>query len=298
VRTVVLAATGIAAITTMVMMEPRCLAGPFGKVDPAMNGIWLESVKEMRSIVAFYQSSPELALSLGIALTGFCVLQAWLSIQSRSPESIVRLIMLVIMTAFAFRYVKMIPYAHLFGIYCAVLAMAAMHGRGTAVNPRILAAGLVLMLSPVTMSELAGMIRPARASPAKEDTISQKCYSESDFAALAALPHARILPQQNMGAFFSLMAQHQSMIGNYHRLDREILRAKAIFDASPREAETQLAAWNINIIAWCHGGKFYSPGSPAGSLAHLLESDGPPPAWLERIDMGPDTDVRAYRVRK
>jgi hypothetical protein len=297
-RTVVLAAAGITAITIMVMMEPRCLAGPFGKIDPAMNGIWLEHVKETRSIMAFYQSSPELALSLGIALTGFCLLQARSAFQSRKPESVVRLIMLVIMTAFAFRYMKMIPYAHLFGIYCASLMLTPKQEPVTAIKPRIVAAGLVLMLSPVTMSGLVEAVTPAGPSQSTENKISRKCYSESDFTALAALPHARILPQQNMGAFFSLMAQHQSMIGNYHRLDREILRGKMIFHSNPVDARQQLTDWNIDIVAWCHGEKFYSGGSPTGSLAQIFEADGTPPAWLELITMGPGTDVRAYRIRK
>jgi hypothetical protein len=298
IRAAVLAGTGIVAIALMIALEPRCMAGPFGKVDPLMNGIWLEHVKETRSIFAYYKSAPDMAIGLGIALTGFCLLQAFSAFRSGKPETIIRLIMLTVMTAFAFRYMKMVPYAHLFGLYCGALAIAGLPGRFTAVNPRVLAASLVLVLSPVTMSGLVQMVLPAGASQSSANKEARKCHSEPDFAALAALPKARILPQQDMGAFFSLMARHRSMTGNYHRLDREILKAKMIFDASPADARPQLAAWSIDVIAWCHGEKFYSGGSPPGSLAHLLESDGPRPAWLERIDMGPDTDVRAYRIRK
>jgi hypothetical protein len=297
-RGVALAATGITAIAIMIALEPRCLAGPFGKIDPAMNGIWLDHVKETRSILAFYTSTPDMAIGLAVALTGFCLLQAFSAFQSRKPETIIRLVMLVLMTAFAFRYMKMVPYAHLFGLYCASLVLAAMTGMVAAVNPRILAASLALVLSPVTMSGLAGMVLPAEASQTNDKRKARRCHAESDFAALAALPRARILPQQDMGAFFSLMAQHQSMIGNYHRLDREILRGKTIFHSNPEDSRPQLAAWNIDIIAWCHGEKFYNTGSPSGSLAHLLETADTPPDWLEPIDMGPGTDVRAYRVRK
>jgi hypothetical protein len=296
-RATLLAAAGIAALTIVIMLEPRCLAGPFGKIDPSMNGIWLEHVKETRSILVYFNSAPHMAISLGVALTGFCLLQIFSAFQSRKPETIIRLIMLIVMTAFAFRYMKMIPYAHVFGMYCAAVVIAALPGLVTAVKPRVLAAGLVLVLSPVTMSGLAGMVLPAQDSHANESRKARSCHSEPDFAALAALPNARILPQQDMGAFFSLMANHQSMIGNYHRLDREILKAKAIFSASPVDARPQLAAWRIDIIAWCDGEKFYSGGSPPGSLAHLLETGGAAPVWLEHIDMGQDTDVRAYRVR-
>jgi hypothetical protein len=284
---------GLAAIACFAAIEPVCLAGPFAKVDPSMGPIWLDQVNEVRSIFETYVKLPDLSVSLALGLAGCLALQMHAVWRERDIENGIRLIMLVLTTALALRYLKMTPYGHLLAIYCAAKVLPSLPAVGSPALNRAVLGLAVLLLSPLTLSSVVGVVTPAAADTGKGGT---RCTSEQDFAALAALPTARILPQPDLGGFFALMPRHQSVMGNYHRLDGPILKGHTILMSPVADAGAKLQDWRIDIVALCAGKSFFAKAAPAGSLAGELEAGKALPAYLQAIDLGTETDLRAYRV--
>jgi hypothetical protein len=58
-------AIGVVAIGLFAAMEPRCLKGPFGMVDPALASIWLDYVSELETFPSMTRGSP--AMGAGFA---------------------------------------------------------------------------------------------------------------------------------------------------------------------------------------------------------------------------------------
>ena len=59
----ILAAAGAAGLALYGYVQPACLAGPYGQVEPRLGPVWLDYVSEVRSLWAVAQSSPSDALS-------------------------------------------------------------------------------------------------------------------------------------------------------------------------------------------------------------------------------------------
>jgi hypothetical protein len=293
----VLALAAAGAITAFVAMEPKCLGGPFGKIDPMVGPFVLDDVKEARSLAGLYRTAPALAVTLGLTLAGLIAIQSWSVWRNRTVEAAIRSVVLLVLAVLAVRYFKMSPYAHLFGIYCAACAIPRFRGFGPVLSPRITALLAVAALSPLATTGLVAMSLPT-APPAAEPASSKRCQAERDFVAMAALPPSRVLAQADLGGFLALYSRHRMLTGNYHRLDRELVRSRDVLHAPVTEAHAELLRWSIDIVVLCRGGKFFSVPAPEGSLAKALEDDGAAIPYLQPLPAGADTDVRAYLVRR
>jgi hypothetical protein len=300
-RAFLLVLGGAAAAIVAWRLEPACIAGPFAKVDPAIQDLWLSHVMEAQSLLQLGETQPATALATGLSLMACLLLQAWAAFRPRSAGETLRLVLLAALTIAAFRYLKMIPYAQLFGFYCAALAACRLPGVGASLSPRVSLLLALLLVSPAAPAALIGAVSPAAAAKAEASRQPNvgggHCWREENLHGLAALPPARILAQPDMGAVVALMLHHRSLVAQYHRLDRETLRAAAVFQAPAGEARRGLSDWNVDIIAHCLGHRFYEADNPPGSLADMLDRDAPPP-YLDRIELGNDNPVRAYRVRR
>ncbi len=89
-RFLVLAAAAVLALATFAWLEPRCLKGPFGSVDPAVFPVWLDHVKEMQSLGAIFRTNPSMALTYAAfpviaALSVLAAVRAGLRTRSAGP---------------------------------------------------------------------------------------------------------------------------------------------------------------------------------------------------------------------
>ncbi len=297
-----LAITGGIAILCAWMMEPACTGGPFAKSDPAIGNLWLNHVAEAHSLLTLAETQWATAVATAISLVACLLLQAFATWRDRTTTQVLRLIMLAALTAVAFRYLKMIPYAQLFGFYCAAVTLGAIAAAGTRLSPRATMMMGVLLVSPVLPITVFSLLSPSakaqeHGASQRQAVSSKTCWSEPHLAPLAALPSSRILPQQDLGASIALIQQHHSLAAPYHRLDRETLRAASIFQAPAAEALQRLRDWKVDIVALCLDLRFYEADNAAGTLADALERDIPPP-YLLPIAMGQGSRLRAYRVLK
>lgn len=295
-RLAALAAAGLAAAVGFALVEPACLAGPFAKVDPAMGPLWLDHVMEARPLHGLAATKPSLAAALALSMLACLAAQAAAAWASRAREDVMRLVLLALLTAIAFRYLKMIPYAQLVGLFCLVRAAFTLRLPHPQLTPRAAAMLALLFATPLPLLLALSAFLPADA--AEQAEAGRGCVAEQDFGALAALPSARILPQPDLGGFLALLGRHHSMIGNYHRLDREIARAAAIFAAPVYEAKVLLDEWRIDIVAHCAGKRIFPQRTGEGSLARAIERGEALPSYLIPIDLGVASGVRAWRVSR
>jgi hypothetical protein len=297
-----LAIAGGSALLIAWMLEPVCIGGPFAKSDPAIGDLWLNHVAEAHSLLALAETQWATAIATAISLAGCLLLQAFATWRYREATQVLRLILLLALTIVAFRYLKMIPYAQLFGFYCAAVTLSGLAATGTRLSPRATMMAGVLLLAPVLHITILSLASPSakaqeQGASQRQASSSKTCWSEPQLAPIAALPAARILPQQDLGASIALVQHHHSLAAPYHRLDKETLRAAAIFQAPASEALQRLRDWKVDIVALCLDLRFYEADNAAGTLADALERDIPPP-YLLPIDMGQGSRLRAYRVQK
>ncbi|MCA3562900.1 MAG: hypothetical protein IOC90_04215 [Methylocystis sp.] len=288
-----LLATGGAAAAGFAAVDPVCLAGPFARIDPAMGPLWLNHVREARPLLELADTQPAMAFALAASMLACLAAQAAMAAQKRTASDIMRLTLLILLTIIGFRYIKFISYAQLLGFFCLARAAFELRWPYPQITPRAAAMLATLLATPIPLMLAASNVTRAET---KEADAGPGCSAEKDFAALAALPSARILPQPNLGGVLSLLTHHQVMIGNYHRLDREIAKAAAIFASPVQDARTLLDDWKIDIVAYCAGQRFYALGADNNSFARAIESGEGIPAYLQPIDMGAGSGVKAWRV--
>ncbi len=297
VRLVALASVGMMAITIFLAMQPACIAGPFAMLDPAQGDLWLNHVSEAKALTTVAETDTAMAIAIGLPMLICLVAQAAIAWRSRALSEALRLVMLVALTVLGFRYQKMIPYAQLVGFYCLARAAFTLPMPHRELTPRVAAMLTLLLATPVPLWLGLSTMAPAAAKQEAEKG-SHTCSADRDFGVLATMPSARILPQPDLGGYLALLAQHQVMIGNYHRLDREIMRAAAIFMAPPDKAKPLLDDWRIDIVVHCAGERIYPHIVGEGSLARAIEQGKDLPNWLVPIDLGVESGVRAWRVTR
>jgi hypothetical protein len=288
-----LAATAVIAAAALLRLEPACAGGPFARFDPAMDELWLRHVREARTLLDIGRDLPELCLAIAITIVLGCGLQAWAVKSQISAETIMRLVIVIILAALGFRYLKMLSYAQFFACVCASLAITTLPRLSPSVSPGITKALAVLAMCTAFQINLASALVTPPAE--REGTGQNFCQLDRHFAALKALPSSRILPQQDIGGFLVQLPQHHIMTGNYHRLDKEIMRGAAIFRASPADALKMLNDWNIDLVVHCLDKTFYKGAIPSGSLADLLHRETPP-GYLTALPTDEGSRVRAFRV--
>ena len=291
-----LAVVGVTAAAAFVAIEPVCLGGPFAKVDPAQWPLWMAHVNEAKSLFQLGETKASLAVGLGLSMLICLAAQIMVTWRSRSLNDILRLVMLLAISAVGFRYVKMLPYSQYLGLYCLARAAFVLPMPHRQLTPRSAAMLAILFTTPVPLMLLASAVLPAEKSEsAAEDLV---CAAQKDYGALASMPPARILPQPDLGGYLALFSQHQSMIGNYHRLDSEIMRASKIFAAPMADARAMLDAWKIDLVVHCQGRKLYGRQNAEGSLGLAIERGVGVPDYLVPIDLGVAGSVKAWRVAR
>ncbi len=83
-RLVSLGAVGLAALAAFLALEPACIAGPFGKVDPSQGPLWLDHVTEAKSLVRMGETEAALALAVGLTMLVCLAAQAIAAWRSRA----------------------------------------------------------------------------------------------------------------------------------------------------------------------------------------------------------------------
>lgn len=296
-----LALTGAVGIAIYAWAEPACLAGPFGQIDPALYPVWLAVVSETQSMISLGGKLPFL---VGMALVYLAIglyCGARLMQTDRGDGLRFHLLVIILSLPLSIWMIKLLPYATFLPVPLLALYLARSpvgssrakisrsQGAIAAIAVLALAGGaswLLLKLSEPSTEQLKAQLAPA-----------QNCQATASLAPLAQLPPALAVADIDLGPYIVAVSDLDVLSAPYHRLDRQILKANAIFNASPREAARLLRSTGARYVIFCDGLATTTPNvdAPADALKTLLQEDKPP-AFLTRVPLAGETPLKVFKI--
>jgi hypothetical protein len=302
-RAAVMAAIAGAAALAFVLIEPRCLAGPYAMMDPTLRAIWFSHVSEMQPVWAIWRDSPVVAAAIAgfpaAALVATLVLGRERATR-RDPAFVLCAGLLAVACALSLGVAKMCMYAIWFGMPLVAAISLRLFARLRLENlaARAFAA---MLLTPAVLS--AGVIAAVQAAgyPVAEqhdDRVTGGCFETANYAQLARLPAGIVASEVDFGSFVLANTPHAVLAAPYHRLSQGIIAAHRIFALPPESARDVAARHGVSYVVTC--GTRAPPGltdaERVASLWGRLQA-GNPPDWLAPVTAQPGEVFAVYRIR-
>ena len=264
-----------------------CLAGPYGALDPFLQHVWMRNVSEARDLFAGQDT-----IGTSLAFGGLVLLGAALALARIKDRDWRSFAIFLALSAIAAVLAIRVTYI-MAGI--AVIPFAALLARDGALPKRlalwVFGAGISWNLIAVQLD--AAFAKPLVAAKAEQ----QLCTAAGPLRVVAAQPAGTIMAPLDLGAYLTGMTPHHVVAAVYHRNNSGNLAMYRFFLSPPEKAQAQAKAQGVTYVAICPD-NLHEDGLQQlrrGSLAEHLQSDSPPPAWLEPIPTG--GAIRLYRVR-
>jgi hypothetical protein len=296
---VIAAAAGLA----FVLIEPRCLAGPYAMVDPQLRAIWLSHIAEMQPLTLIARHEPDVAAALVTfpAAAAIAVLAlACVPALRRDFAFLVMALALIIACVLTVSIAKMSMYAMWLGMPL-VAALALRLFALLRLKNLVARAFTAMLLTPTVLSGFAIATVHAAGHPAIGETDTRAiegCFTTASYAQLARLPRGLIATDTDYGSFVLALTPQSVVAAPYHRLADGIMAAHRIFASPPDAARTILQRRGATYVVTC--GKHMPPGMSAqerdASLAGEL-STGAVPGWLTPVPAEPGDVFHVYRMK-
>jgi hypothetical protein len=302
-RVAAAAAIAAAAGLAFVLIEPRCLGGPYAMVDPQLRAVWLSHINEMQPLASIARSAPDVVAALA-TFPAVAVLAAL--VLAREPAMrrdfgfLVTAALMLVAGVLTVTVAKMSMYAMWLGMpLVAALALrlfALLHLKNLAAR-----AFAAMLLTPAVLSAFTiATVQAATGHPPTEERDSRVvagCFKTASYAQLARLPQGVIATDIDFGSFV-LALTPQAVIGApYHRLADGIMADHRIFASPPAAARGILARFGATYVVTC--GNRMPPGldtaERAASLAGQIAA-GAVPDWLMPLPMQPGDVFQVYRI--
>jgi len=301
------AASGVLGLAVFGMLEPKCLAGPFGQMPAELKTVWLDTVGENRSIAAdLVRGDIEQSLGL-IVYYALGLVAAWrLYRTDRSQPKLLLLALCAAFVAFALWQYKYLSYASFLLTVPLAVRIATLDGIAglsasvTRVAACILASqALAMQASKFLDAKLHGAdkLQAGRAFAVPP----QACLKSDAIRELAELPPGLIAARIDMGAYIVALTPHHVLSAPYHRIADAILANHKIFAAkTPEAAAGLLAREGIDYVVTCRGLDDPYVGEPKwqGTFRADLVA-GRAPAFLTRVPLAnPRSIYSVWKVDK
>lgn len=302
-RIAALAGFGAVGLLAYGALDVRCLAGPFGQVDPAVNAVWLDHVVETMSIFKFFPMSPPgvVAFAASIAVGIYASYERWLRL--RTAETLVLLGLMLIVAPTGVWMVKLMPYASWVAVFCTALSIADLQGTAqlTALSRRLVAAllGNQLLFASVAAAALTA-VGVTHAKVGDEVAIEgTQCLTTPAVRSLAVLPKGLFVGGLELGSFIVALTQHDALAAPYHRIDKAILINQALLAAEPAQAKRMIDQVHADYLVLCMPkDQSASSGGGGGGLEARLKA-GTTIAFLTPMPLsGPVAELRVWRVER
>jgi hypothetical protein len=296
-----LALSGSVGLAIYASADPACLAGPFGQVDPALYSVWLAGVSETQSMLSLGGKLPFL---VGMALVYLAVgfyCGARLMQTDRRDGLRFHMLMLVLSLPLSFWMIKLLPYATFLPVPLLALFLAQSPGDAHRGKP-IRRQGAIAAMAVFAFAGGASWLLLTLSEPSSKQlkstlAPSQNCRATASLLPLGQLPPALAVADLNLGPYIVANSDLDVLAAPYHRLDRQILKANAILNSSPREAEKLLRSTGARYVIICD--PLDSTPSrfdvPADALQTLLK-EGRPPGFLTRVPLAGDTPLKVFQI--
>ncbi|MBI4274054.1 MAG: hypothetical protein HY659_05090 [Rhizobiales bacterium] len=297
-RGIAVATAAALAAAVFILMETRCLAGPFAMIDPATRPIWLAHVREMQPFIVLAQKFPAAGAAVAAFPVSALVCAAMLARESNlrgDTGFIFTAMALVLAVGMTLAAVRASHYAIWLGIplvAAGVLRLTAWLKLKTLIA-RMLA---TIMLAPAVLSAGAIAIAEATGLATIADRPNLTCFRSENYASLSRLPAGVVAADIDYGPFLLALTPHSVLAAPYHRLSSGIVASHRALATPPEEARDVLDNSRASYLMIC------GPRPPEGltedarrqSLWGQLQARVVP-SWLEPIPVsGP---FAVYRVK-
>jgi hypothetical protein len=290
-----LAAVALAAAATFLIIDPACIHGPFGAVDPRVRPFWFDKVQELqpwsRLLITDRNSAVRVIIMTLMALASAAYLvfrrRPWLA-----PTNLT-IAALILLAAWAAAHAyRMQDYIYWFGAPALAAAIGLLGERllKGLMLPMLLA---TLVLSPicaaVAVIGLMNLVAPAKAGAMTPS--DERCYNDATFRTLARLPPGLVLGEIDLGPFILADTRDSVLAAPYHRMSWGILAAHNAQAATSVDAQAKVRALKVDYVVEC-------PINPLRVPSASFEGDlrrGVVPPWLTRMSAPKDL-LRIYRV--
>lgn len=303
-RAAALVAIGVTGVAAFGAMEPACLAGPFGKVDPALFPIWLDHVTEGRSVVWNLRED----LITGLTVVAFLVVGAaaagWLALRERTEEAVIGALAIIVALALGLWQLKLQAYATILAIPPIAVVIAGLGGTRhlTPLAAKLLALLLVNQTTIVLVAKPVSDVFSAAGAKSNEDKTQHAkdrdaCFSGQHFAALAALPPGRVVAHVDLGPFVIAHTQHTVQAAPYHRLGQAMVANERVFSSTPTDSRRLLASLGADYLVDCMA--LTGPAGPHGAsgLRSVLRR-GDTPDFLAPVAGERESPLLVWRVSR
>jgi hypothetical protein len=307
VQLVLLATGGVLGLAIYGVLEPRCLAGPFGQVAPEAWPVWLSKVTEAQPIAYLYRLSPGAVVGF-LAMLGLGLLArlrlAYVEGKARGEsDGFYRQMMLLagqtLALAVACWQVKMTPYAAWLALPALAVVIASLPGTVSIGAPVVRLAAVILASQGTLMASAAGALAVVGVHGTAKSPKRTACSDTATISALANLPPGLVLADLDLGPYVVALTPHRVVMAPYHRLDHSIVTGLRLLEESPGAAEAELRRLGVTYVIACEAPKKSAGGQTASPAREGLEDavvSGKVPAYLARVPLPEAPALRVYRV--
>ncbi len=304
-----LAAAATLAALVFVLLEPKCVRGPFGLVDPAIFDAWLGKIEESLSVPTLFQREGALAL-IYVAFPAVAILSVgWVACgRLRTPVAWAIVASFLISVAIAFGQNRALTYVVWLGVpFVAIAAdrlarLACSLGAKSPADPAqlqrmwtgrvaVVRACMALLLSPVVVASVAERATAFWAIPEQSAGSTEACFQPGAYRTLAALPRGLVLASLDLGPSILANTGQSVVAAPYHRVGGAILFSEAMMNGPPAGDRKQLLEHNVAYVVTCS--KFGARTSASFEAALL---SGTVDSWLEPVPTREGDVIKIWRM--
>ncbi len=303
------AALAVAALAGAVPMlaYPQCLDGPYGAVDPILARVWLDNIREVRSIPAVWAEAPDtVAAILVFPLMGLIASVAAFAAHGGERRRGWGAVAVFLLTALAVTWwqIRGASFANAFAAPGVAWALVQGARRASALGSRplriVLLIGLPVVgngLFPPTLGARLLAAPGARAAALATVAEEAACRSPATLAPLARRAAGVALGPIDLGPALLARTPHAVLAAPYHRNtrgNRDAVRAWMGDDATARAIARRREVDYFVLCPALPEPRVYLENAPDGLMARLLA--GRTPDWLSPVALPPGNPLRLYRV--
>jgi hypothetical protein len=302
------AGSGLLAAAVLLLLEPRCVGGPFAMTDPAIGPVWRDHVRELQPLVTLFRDSPLTASAIaGFPALALLAMLKLLAAPKLRGDFGVLAASFVFFAAVAAMVAAIRGYSIAMWLGMPLVATMALQffvaNKIERLVPR-LAAGL--MFTPLAISVGAITIAHANGLSDRDNVAppqSRQCLASAGYESLAKLPPGLVIADIGFGPYLLALTPHSVMGAPYHRVSTGIVVSHRVLASPPDDARTIVNAARLigsggkpTYVVVCGSRPPDGLAEPARgrSLWARLQA-GSPPAWLEPVAQGRPFQV--YRVK-
>jgi hypothetical protein len=301
VRLIALGLAGALAGAVYVAIDPVCLKGPLGAVDPRIKPIWMNQVSEMRGLFekVWPRRSFVLFASYFLCALGFI---SWFVIgrrrEHRTPAWM--LVGACFLTGFllALDAERMVNYANWCAVPLVATALTRLLDRPGKSRVAIILVTALLsqhVQLPI-LDRIPGWKKPEDARPRGQLRKVDECIDGKAFAVLRAQPAGLVLGEVDLGPRILAQTPDSALAAPYHRMAFGILAAYRALSATPGQDEQEARRLGVDYVVTCPA-RHRQLNHHLGQASLQVRLDrGQPPGWLEPLSK-PSDPLQVYRVR-